>query len=275
LTGFSGGAAAAHPARRPSPAIAGPLLVLAAVGAVVTGGLLLAALPGRETGLAVVPSATARPTPTPSARPTPTPAPTATAKPTPTSAPPAPTPRAAGSIGDLCEPMFGFACGLGAGMYQPATFEPGVSFRLGGGWSTTLREPDIVSLSRDEGVLTLAGAVTAVYPRGGAENPPRSGRALAETFVETDGVAASRPKVDRVDKRRATVVDLSASGPQRLPLFSTASQTFYLEPDDTTRIIVVEARDGILLIAIEPAAGRRLDDILPIAEAVVHSLRFR
>jgi hypothetical protein len=171
--------------------------------------------------------------------------------------------------------MFGFACGLGAGMYQPATFEPGVSFRLGGGWSTTLREPDIVSLSRDEGVLTLAGAVTAVYPRGGAENPPRSGRALAETFVETDGVAASRPKVDRVDKRRATVVDLSASGPQRLPLFSTASQTFYLEPDDTTRIMVVEARDGILLIAIEPAEGRRLDDILPIAEAVVHSLRFR
>jgi serine/threonine-protein kinase len=275
--GPGGAAAVGRPARRPSPAIAGPLLILAAVGTVVIGGLLLAALPGRETGLVLAPSssATARPTPTPTARPTPTAAPTAAPKPTPTSAPPAPTPRAAGSIGDLCEPMFGFACGLGAGMYQPATFEPGVSFRLGDGWSTTLREPDIISLSRPEGVLTLAGALTAVYPRGGAENPPRSGRSIAEIFVETDGVAASRPKVDRVDKRRATVVDLSATGSQRLPLFSTADQTFYLEPDDTTRIIVVEARDGILLIAIEPAEGGQLDDILPIAEAVVDSLRFR
>jgi protein kinase-like protein len=275
--GAGGGAAVAHPARRPSPAIAGPLLILVAVGVIVSGALLLAGLPARETGLAIGPtsSATARPTATPTARPTPTPAPTPTLKPTPTPAPPAPTPRAAGSIGDLCEPLFGFACGLGAGMYQPATFEPGVSFRLGDGWSTTLRESDIISLSRPEGVLTMAGAVTAVYPRGGAEDPPRSARAIAETFVETDGVAASRPKVDRVDKRRATVVDLSAAGPQRMPLFSTANQTFYLEPDDTTRIIAVEAPGGILLIAIEPAAGGQLDDILPIANAVIDSLRFR
>lgn len=171
--------------------------------------------------------------------------------------------------------MFGFACGLGAGMYQPATFEPGVSFRLGDGWSATLREPDIISLSRPEGVLTMAGTLAAVYPSGGAETPPGSGRAIAETFVETDGVAASRPKVDRVDKRRATVVDLSATGPQRLPLFSTTDQTFYLEPDDTTRIILVDARDGILLIAIEPAQGGRLEDILPIANAVIDSLHFR
>ena len=273
--GTSGAAAVAHPARRPSPAIAGPLLILIAVGAVVTGALLLAALPGRDTGLVLAPTASAstRPTIQPTARPTPTAAPTATPKPTP--APPAPTPRAAGSIGDLCEPMFGFACGLGAGMYQPATFEPGVSFRLGDGWSATLREPDIISLSRPEGVLTMAGTLAAVYPSGGAETPPGSGRAIAETFVETDGVAASRPKVDRVDKRRATVVDLSATGPQRLPLFSTTDQTFYLEPDDTTRIILVDARDGILLIAIEPAQGGRLEDILPIANAVIDSLHFR
>jgi hypothetical protein len=39
-----------------------------------------------------------------------------------------------------------------------------VSFRLGDGWSTSLYEPDIVSLTRAEGGVTFAGAVTAVYP---------------------------------------------------------------------------------------------------------------
>jgi serine/threonine-protein kinase len=275
-SGAAGSIAATFPlARRTSPAIAGPLLVLVAVGAVVLGALLLATLPGRDAGLAVVPTATARPTPVETPRPTPTAVPTPSPKPTPTPAPPKPTPRPPGSIGDLCEPVLGFACGLGAGTYQPAAFEPGVSFRLGDGWSTSLREPDIISLTRDEGTLTMAGTVTAVYPRGGAENPPSAARTIAETFVETDGVAASRPKGDRVDKQRGTVVDLSPTGTSRLPLFSTTDQTFYLEPDGTTRIIVVDAQDGILVIAIEPAQDGRLEDIIPIANAVIDSLRFR
>jgi tRNA A-37 threonylcarbamoyl transferase component Bud32 len=264
--------------RRASPVIAGPLVVLTAVAAVVGGGLLLAALPGSDSGTAAilspspkasrtpVPTATPRPTP----RPTPTPAPTA--KPTPAPVLAQPTPRQAGTLGDLCQPILGFPCGLGAGTYQPATFEPAVSFRLGDGWSTSLYEPDIVSLERDDGALTLAGSVAAA---GGQQDPPPSARDLVEVFIETDGVAAARPDTARVDKRRATTVDLSPTGVSRVALFSTAKETFYLEPHGTTRLIVVDTRDGIMVLAIEPADGRMLQDILPAANQVIGSLRFR
>jgi hypothetical protein len=267
--------------RRASPVIAGPLVVLTAVAAVVGGGVLLAALPASDNGTAAIvspsPKATKTPSPTvtprPTPRPTPTPAPTA--KPTPTPAPPQPTPRQAGTVGDLCQPILGFPCGLGAGLYQPATFHPTVSFRLGDGWSTSLYEADIVSLTRAEGGVTFAGAVTAVYPSGGQDDAPRSARALAEVFVETDGVAASRPDAGRVDKRRSTVVDLSPTGPDRVALFSTAKETFYLEPHGTTRLIVVDGRDGVVVLAIEPVEARMLEDVLPVANQVIGSLRFR
>ena len=267
--------------RRASPVIAGPLVVLMAVAAVVGGGVLLAALPASDNGTAAIlaPSPKASKTPTPTATPRPTPRPTATpaptAKPTSTPARPQPTPRPAGSIGDLCQPILGFPCGLGAGTYQPANFEPAVSFRLGDGWSTSLYEPDIVSLTRAEGGVTLAGSVTAVYPSGKPQEAPRSGRALVETFIETAGVAASRPDGGRVDKRRSTVVDLSPTGPDRVALFSTEKETFYLEPHGTTRLIVVEAKDGIVVIAVEPAEARMLEDVLPIANQVIGSIRFR
>jgi tRNA A-37 threonylcarbamoyl transferase component Bud32 len=267
--------------RRASPVIAGPLVVLTAVAAIVGGGVLLAALPASDNGTAAIvspspkasktPAPTATPRPTP--RPTPTPAPTA--KPTPTPAPPQPTPRQAGTLGDLCQPILGFPCGLGAGLYQPAMFQPAMSFRLGDGWSTSLYETDIVSLTRAEGGLTFAGAVSAVYPSGGQDAAPRSARALAEVFVETDGVAASRPDAGRVDKRRSTVVDLSPTGPDRVALFSTAKETYYLEPHGTTRLIVVDGRDGVVVLAIEPSDAQMLEDVLPVANQVIGSLRFR
>jgi serine/threonine-protein kinase len=267
--------------RRASPVIAGPLVVLTAVAALVGGGVLLAALPASDNGAAAIlspsPKPSRTPTPTATPRPTPKPTPTAapTAKPAATAPPPQPTPRQAGTLGDLCQPILGFPCGLGAGAYQPATFETALSFRLGDGWSTSLYEPDIVSLTRAEGGLTFAGGVTAVYPSGGQEDAPRSARALVEVFVETEGVAASRPDAGRVDKRRSTLVDLSPTGPDRVALFSTARETFYLEPHGTTRLIVVEARDGIVVLAIEPVEARMLEDVLPVANQVVASLRFR
>jgi serine/threonine-protein kinase len=262
--------------RRASPVIAGPLIVFGIVAAVVVGGLLLAALPGRDSGLTAIASHTPRPsrTPVPTPRPTPTPSPTPA--PTPTPRPTAkPTPIPAGKAGDLCDPIFGLACGLGAGTYAPGGFAPAIRFRLGDGWSTTLSEPDLISLGRDEGMLTFAGNVTAVYPKGDPDQPPRSARAIAETFVDTDGVAATRPADARVDKRKATVADLTPTGEERLALFSTADQTYYLEPHSTTRVIVVDARDGILIIAIEPADTTTLEAILPAAGKVVDSLRFR
>jgi serine/threonine-protein kinase len=279
------------PPLRPGPALAaeeaargsrigrtlvGPLAVLLIVASVVVGALLVAALPGRDDGGIAVATTSPRPTRTPLAtpRPTPTVAPTPTLRPTPTAGPTA-TPRPAGVAADLCEPFLGFACGLGAGTYEPSAFEPAVRFALDDGWSVVVSEPDIIALTRAEGVLTMAGAPTAVFPSGDPVAAPGNARALIEAFINTDGVAASKPSERRVDKRKATAVDLSPTGQARVAIFSTTNQTYYLEPFATTRVIVVDGKDGLLVIAVEPVDEATLQMILPAAEAVVDSLRFR
>jgi hypothetical protein len=136
-------------------------------------------------------------------------------------------------------------------------------------------EPDIIALTRAEGVLTMAGAPTAVFPSGDPVAAPGNARALIEAFINTDGVAASKPSERRVDKRKATAVDLSPTGQARVAIFSTTNQTYYLEPFATTRVIVVDGKDGLLVIAVEPVDEATLQMILPAAEAVVDSLRFR
>jgi hypothetical protein len=266
--------------RRASPAIAGPLAVLLVVAVVVVGAMFVAALPGGDAGSIAAASESPRPTrtPTPTARPTPTAHPTLRPTPTPTAAAtPASraTPRPPGGTGDLCEPFLGFACGLGAGRYEPSVFTPAIRFALGDGWSTVLAEPDIMVLGRDQGMVTFASRLSAVYPSGDATAAPRSARALVETFVTTDGAAAGKPSERRIDKRKATVVDLAPTGPARLALFGTANEVYYLEPHGTTRILVIEGKDGLLVIAIEPAEGSTLEAILPAATSVVDSLRFR
>ena len=72
-----------------------------------------------------------------------------------------------------------------------------------------------------------------------------------------------------MDKRGATVVDLSPTGPDRVALFATGGQTYYLEPRGTTRVFVVDGRDGPLVITVEPVAGSTLEDVLPSADAVI------
>jgi len=277
-----GAAGAVRPAaRRASPLIAGPLAVLLVVAIVVVGALLVAALPGGDAGgLAVAtttpgttrtPAATARPTPTVRPTPQPTARPTAVAKATPRI-----TARPAGDTGDLCDPILGFACGLGAGRYEPSGFTPAIRFALGDGWSTVLAERDIIVLGRDTGALTFASGLSAVYPSGGdPTHAPATARGLVEAFVTTDGVAARKPSAGRVDKRRATIVDLSLTSPARLALFATSDQTYYLEPHRTTRVFVVDAPDGPLVITIEPADGTNLETFLPAATSVIDSLRFR
>ena len=129
-----------------------------------------------------------------------------------------------------------------------------------------LAEHDIIVLGRDTGVLTFASGLTAVYPSGGnAAQAPGTARGLVEAFVTTDGVAARKPSAGRVDKRRATIVDLSLTSPARLALFATSDQTYYLEPHRTTRVFVVDGQDGPLVIAIEPADGTNLETFLPAA----------
>ncbi|MEP6639376.1 MAG: protein kinase [Chloroflexota bacterium] len=264
--------------RRASPAIAGPLFVLVVAAAVVAGGLFLAALPGRDDRtVAAVATATPRltPKPTPTVRPTPVPTPIATEAPKPT---PTPTPtakRAAGAARDLCDPILGFSCGLGKGTYEPSRFQPPVRFTLGEGWSTSTWGMDLIALGRPEGNLTFASGLTSVYPGAAAQDSPRSARLLVEAFIETDGVAAGRPRADRFDKRKATVIDLSPTGPNRVALFGTSTETYYLEPFGTTRLVVIDARGGPVVVAIEPVQDSTLESLLPTAAKVVDSLRFR
>jgi hypothetical protein len=60
-----------------------------------------------------------------------------------------------------------------------------------------------------------------------------------------------------------------------VPLFGAGDQTFYLEPSGTTRILVVDGRDGVLIIAIEPGEDSALESMWPKAKPVVDSLRFQ
>ena len=265
-----------RPMRRPSPAIAGPLAVLLVVAAVIAGGLVIAALPGRnDPGNIALASPTPRATPKPTARPTvaPTPAPT----PVPAKATPIPKPAARpGAAGaNLCEPFFGIACGLDKGTYAPAAFVPAIAFTVGDGWSVATGNAHLIDLARDTGVLTFASAIDTIYLNGGPGAAPSSARLLAESFIETNGVAAGKPKNQKVAKRVAVVVDLAPTGPGRIALFGSGDQTFFLEADGTTRVYVIDSSVGPVVIAIAPAADSTIESVLPAANAVVKSLQFR
>ncbi len=263
--------------RRAPPAVAGPMVVLLIVVALVAGAFTAAVLSGRGEpgGVALVSPSTLR-TPTPTARPTPTPTttPTTTPTPPPTPAPTATPARPPGAAADLCDPILGFACGLGKGTYEPSRFSPPIRFVLGDGWSTSVWERDLIVLGRQEGNLTFAGAIATVYPSGSPTDSPGSAAGLVETFIGTDGVAAGKPASQRVDKRKATVVDLAPTGPDRVALFGTSTQTFYLEPSVTTRVTVVDGKDGPFVIAVEPAADSTPAAILAKTGPVVKSLQF-
>ena len=215
-------------ARRPAPAVAGPLLVLLSVLIVVGGALFVASRPpGSDAGALAAASGSVLPTARATAAPTATPTATATPKPTArsrrrnqTPKPAAtPKPRPGAGTPDLCGPIFGIACGLDAGRYAPATFEPAIRFDLRNGWSTISQSPQQLVLGRREGTLTFASGIDTVYPNGEAARAPGTARALVETFITTDGVASSDPADRKVDKGRARVVDVWPSGRGRLPLF--------------------------------------------------------
>ena len=262
-------------ARSSGVPIAGSLVVLLAVVAVVAGALFVVGRPGLDgTGAIAVASATPRPTstPPPTPRPTPTPAeaPTQTIAPTPT-----PSSQLRGGAADLCEPFLGLPCGLDRGTYEPRIFVPSIRFVLGDGWSVATSEANLITLTRDSGGLTFASGITLVYPTGSASKAPTSARGLIESFIGTDAVAAGKPAAMRVARRKATVVDLAPTGPDRVPLFGTGTQTFYLEPSRTTRMIVVDGKDGPLVVAIEPSIDSTLESVLPAAGSVVQTLSFR
>ena len=257
------------------------LIALLALLGIVGGAIAVAALPGRGTPLdpasptneAAVETPTRTPKPTPSPTSTPTPSPTP--RPTP-SATPSPTPVAEGDTADLCEVFFDIPCGLGAGRYSPSRFRPPFEIELGDGWSNAAHREDIVVLTRPEGTLTIAGGLREVYPGGKADGPGTSARDVMESFVATDGVGATRPKGIRIDKRRAYSSDFQPVATERVRLFSTDGSTFSLEPDRTTRIVVVDLPgDDTVVLAIEPSEGYKLSDILDTADPAVGTINWR
>ena len=259
----------------------GVLVALLALLGIVAGAIAVAALPGSASPIgsespasqAVIATATPtrRPTPTPSPTPSPTPKPTRAATPT-----PSPTPVAEGDVADLCEVFFDIPCGLGPGRYAPSRFRPPFDIKLGEGWSNAAHREDIVVLTRPEGTLTFAGGLREVYPRGEADKPSSRARDLMESFIATDGLGATKPKGVRIDRRRAYSSDFQPVGSERVPLFATDGSTFNLEPDRTTRIVVVDLPgDATVVLAIEPSEGYDLGDILDAADPAAGTIDWR
>ena len=266
--------------RGPS-APSGVLIALLALIGIVGGAIAVAALAGGsrtlDSGLPASEAAVETPTRTPKPTPTPSPTPSPTPKPTPSATPtPSPTPVAEGATADLCEIFFDIPCGLGAGRYAPSRFRPAFDIELGDGWSNAAHREDIVVLTRPEGTLTFAGGLRQVFPRGKPGEPSTHARDLMESFIATDGVGATKPKGIRIDRRRAYSSDLQPVGRTRIPLFSTDGSTFNLEPDRTTRIVVVDLPgDDTIVFAIEPSDGYELRDILETADPVAGSINWR
>ena len=275
---------AAPRSRRQGPgrsAPSGVLIALLALIGIVGGAIAVAALAGGsrtlDSGLPASEAAVESPTRTPKPTPTPSPTPSPTPKPTPSATPtPSPTPVAEGATADLCEIFFDIPCGLGAGRYAPSRFRPAFDIELGDGWSNAAHREDIVVLTRPEGTLTFAGGLRQVFPRGKPGEPSTHARDLMESFIATDGVGATKPKGIRIDRRRAYSSDLQPVGRTRVPLFSTDGSTFNLEPDRTTRIVVVDLPgDDTIVFAIEPSDGYELRDILETADPVAGSINWR
>jgi hypothetical protein len=257
------------------------LVALLAVVGVVVGALLVAALPGigaDRPADSPAPSQAALATPTPEPTPTPTPGPTPTPTPTPepTARPSAaPTALPPGEVADLCEIFFDIPCGLGPGRYAPSRFEPAFDVKVGEGWSNAAHRADIVALTRAEGVVTFGSALREVYPDGESAEPRQRARDVIEAFIATDGVGATRPASVRIDGRRGLSTDLTPVDSARVRLFTTEGSAYHLEPDRTTRLVVLDVRDEIVLIAIEPHEGYELRDILDVADPVAGTIRWR
>ncbi len=266
------------PVRRAPAAIAAPLAVLGIVAVVVAGALLIAALPGPggSSGIALTsPSAATR---TAKASRLETNEPPASVAATNTQDPtdsPIPTPRPRGNVADLCDPLFGFACGVGAGKVESSVFQPPIRLTLGDGWSVAGVAPQRMSLARPEGTMTFSSGIDATYAAGEERSAPTTARGLVEAFIGTAGVAAEAPSERTVGEQPAISLALTPIGRDRVALFRTADQTFFLAPGGPTRVIAVDGPRGPLVIAIEASPDTTMRSMLPVAQTVLKTLRFR
>ena len=124
--------------------------------------------------------------------------------------------------------------------------------------------------------LTFASRIREVYPDGETDEPSSRPRDFIEALISTDGVTATEPAAVRIDGRRGVSTDLAPADRERVPLFATESSTFHLEPDRTTRIVVIDMPgDETVLLAIEPHDGSELRDILETADPAAGTIRWR
>ena len=240
--------------------------------------MIVAALPGAgRTTITAAPSLADVATPTPRPTPTPSPSPTPTPQPTPTvPATVAPTAVPEGEVADLCEIFFDIPCGLGSGRYSPSRFRPRFEIELGDGWSNAAHTADIVELTRTEGAMTFAGKLTEAYPNGRKIEPRARAREIIEAFLATDGVGATDPAEVKIGGRRGFSTDLAPRDDKRVALFATEGSTFNLEPNRTTRVVVVDLKGGgTALLAIEPNNDFKLADILETADPAAATIRWR
>ncbi len=257
----------------------GVVVALLALLGIVGGALIVAAIPGGgRQSLSPVPSlvaAVATPTPTPEPTPTPTPKPTPKPSPSPTPSV-LPTAVPEGEVADLCEVFFDIPCALGPGRYEPSRFRPRFRIDLGDGWSNAVHREDIVALTREEGTMTFAGKITEAYPNGRKVEPRARARDIIEAFVATKGVGATDPASIRIGDRKGFSTDLAPLDNKRVPLFATEGAVYNLEPDRTTRVLVVDIKGGgTALIAIEAKDGFELADILETADPAAGTVDWR
>jgi hypothetical protein len=124
--------------------------------------------------------------------------------------------------------------------------------------------------------MTFAGRIQEVFPDGESDEPGSRARDLIQAFIATDGVGATDPANVRIDGRRGLSTDLAPVDSERVALFSTGDSTFHLEPERTTRVVVMDLPgDDLLLFAIEPHEGFELRDILEAADPAAGTIRWR
>ena len=198
----------------------GPIRSIVALGVVtlVVGGLAMVVL-GADAGGA---GAEVSPRPTRTAR--------ATAKPTAEAVKATATPEAVAAATDVCRPILDVPCSLGAGRYAPAGLSPAVDFTLGKGWSTELAVDDLLVLSRDEGLLTLASRVKPPAGVGPTRSVPARPRRSSRPFAATDGVKSTKPASVTIDGHKGRSVDVTPTGSARRAVFRAGGRTLYVEP---------------------------------------------
>jgi serine/threonine-protein kinase len=255
----------------------GAVAVIAGIVAVLGGSLFLAAIPSStEVPELTAPAETDDPVANVTPEPPATPDPTATEAPTPEPSPTEePTAVPPGEVADLCEPFFDLACGLGPGRYAPSRFAVPFDLEIGDGWSTLAHAPDVVALTREEGLMTYLAGIVSIDPEREPREAPTTARGLIEAVVTMDGVAASEPAAVTIDGRTGFSTDCSPVEGNRLAIFATDSSTYFLEPARTSRIVALDTPDGVLILAIEPYGDVTLRAILDTADPAAGTMRWR